>query len=73
MEALQPAIPPQTPHIDYSEEASEYERKLVQVRLIGFTFRSELMVRFFLRFDGSTYGLRWLEFVPRKIPDKTWC
>ena len=31
-EVLQPAIPPPKPSIDYSHEASEYERKLIQVR-----------------------------------------
>ena len=30
-ETLQPAMPPPKPSIDYSHEASEYERKLIQV------------------------------------------
>ena len=31
LDDLQPAMPPPKPSIDYSHEASEYERKLIQV------------------------------------------
>jgi len=31
IEAVQPAVPAPMTHIDYSEEAVEYEKKLVQV------------------------------------------
>jgi len=31
IEAIQPAVPAPVAHIDYSEEAVEYEKKLVQV------------------------------------------
>ena len=34
IESLQPAIPPAAERIDYSQEASEYERKLVQVSFV---------------------------------------
>jgi len=33
IEAIQPAVPAPTAHVDYSEEAVEYEKKLVQVIL----------------------------------------
>lgn len=44
----QPSIPPEKPVTDYSEEAEEYEKKLIQVNFIG---KSKITTVFIYLFD----------------------